>query len=115
MSHAAFRLFTLQELSEFNGTDPSKPIYLALKNVVYDVSAKPQLYGPGGECHVFAGKDASVAYGFSAKGNKSKLKSSDFNADYSKAKLSEEEKEALENWVSYYEAAYQIVGRVERK
>ncbi|KAJ3026192.1 UNVERIFIED_CONTAM: hypothetical protein HDU68_006066 [Siphonaria sp. JEL0065] len=83
------RSMSLHELSQYNGTDPSKPIYLALRGAIYDVSSKPQLYGPGGECHMFAGKDVSKAYAMSGRGSKSGLKAADFNADYSN--LTEEE------------------------
>jgi len=50
------------DLVLYNGADPSKPIYLALNGTIYDVSASPQTYGPGGSYHVFAGKDAARAF-----------------------------------------------------
>ncbi|KAL6705580.1 hypothetical protein ACN47E_006527 [Coniothyrium glycines] len=50
------------ELSSYDGTDPKKPIYLALNGTIYDVSSSPQTYGPGGSYHVFAGKDAARAF-----------------------------------------------------
>jgi len=53
--------FTLSELAQYNGVDPSKPIYLALKGVVYDVTEKRDAYQPGGSYHILAGKDASRA------------------------------------------------------
>jgi predicted heme/steroid binding protein len=37
--------FTEAELLQYNGVDPSKPIYLALDGDVYDVSANPGMYG----------------------------------------------------------------------
>ncbi|KAJ3343772.1 hypothetical protein HDU93_006689 [Gonapodya sp. JEL0774] len=53
------RVFTPAELSEFDGKDPAKPVYLAIKGVVFDVSAGKDMYQPGKGYSVFAGKDAS--------------------------------------------------------
>ncbi|KAI8823745.1 cytochrome b5-like heme/steroid binding domain-containing protein [Fimicolochytrium jonesii] len=53
---------TESELSTYDGSDPSKPIYIGINGKVYDVSASPQYYGPGGGYHFFAGKDAARAY-----------------------------------------------------
>lgn len=41
---------------------PELPIYLALNASIYDVSASPHLYGPGGSYHFFAGRDATRAF-----------------------------------------------------
>lgn len=41
---------------------PAVPIYVALNGSVYDVSASPHLYGPGGSYHFFAGRDATRAF-----------------------------------------------------
>lgn len=53
---------TLDELSAYDGTDPKKPLYLAINGTIYDVSAGSRMYGPGGSYHVFAGTDASRAF-----------------------------------------------------
>ncbi|KAF2026779.1 cytochrome b5 [Setomelanomma holmii] len=53
---------TDQELLQYDGTDPNKPIYLALNGTIYDVSISPQTYGPGGSYHFFAGRDAARAF-----------------------------------------------------
>jgi predicted heme/steroid binding protein len=50
------------ELTKYDGSDPTKPIYLALNGTIYDVSASPQTYGPGGSYHFFAGRDAARAF-----------------------------------------------------
>ncbi|KAI9709113.1 MAG: hypothetical protein M1820_003559 [Bogoriella megaspora] len=50
------------ELLAYDGSDPTKPIYLALNGTIYDVSAGPKFYGPGGGYHFFAGKDAARAF-----------------------------------------------------
>lgn len=50
------------ELLAYDGSDPNKPIYVALNGSIYDVSAGRQLYGPGGSYHFFAGKDGARAF-----------------------------------------------------
>ncbi|KAA8521721.1 hypothetical protein F0562_012394 [Nyssa sinensis] len=52
---------TSQQLKQYDGTDPSKPIYVALKGRVFDVTTGKSFYGPGGAYAMFAGKDASRA------------------------------------------------------
>ena len=46
----------------FNGSDSSKPIYLAINGTIFDVSEGRHTYGPGGSYEVFAGRDASRAF-----------------------------------------------------
>ncbi|KAH8678132.1 hypothetical protein BX600DRAFT_493459 [Xylariales sp. PMI_506] len=53
---------TLAELAQFDGSDPSKPIYLAINGTIYDVSANQRTYGQGGSYNVFAGTDASRGF-----------------------------------------------------
>ncbi|KAJ3253206.1 hypothetical protein HDU77_004696 [Chytriomyces hyalinus] len=96
--------FTPQQLAEFNGTDESKPVYLALKGVVYNVSSARKMYGPGSGYAVFAGKDASRALGMSS------MKPEDCVADYST--LNAEQMETLDKWVLFYQKKYDIVGVV---
>ncbi|EFQ94810.1 hypothetical protein CFE70_004352 [Pyrenophora teres f. teres 0-1] len=50
------------ELALYDGSDPKKPIYLALNGTIYDVSISPSTYGPGGSYHFFAGRDAARAF-----------------------------------------------------
>ena len=39
---------TEEELKQYDGTNPDEPIYLAIDGTIYDVSASPAFYGPGG-------------------------------------------------------------------
>ncbi|KAF2642190.1 hypothetical protein P280DRAFT_396832 [Massarina eburnea CBS 473.64] len=50
------------QLLAYDGTDATKPILLALNGTIYDVSASPTTYGPGGSYHFFAGRDAARAF-----------------------------------------------------
>jgi len=53
------KLFTVDELKQYDGSDSSKPIYVAMKGIVFDVSKSSETYLPGKSYSVFAGKDAS--------------------------------------------------------
>ncbi|KAH7055859.1 cytochrome b5-like heme/steroid binding domain-containing protein [Macrophomina phaseolina] len=55
-------LLTDEQLAAYDGSDPSKPIYLALNGTIYDVSPGRHFYGPGGGYHFFAGRDAARAF-----------------------------------------------------
>lgn len=52
--------FSLSELSKYDGTDTSKPIYIGYEGRVYDVSAGRDYYQPGGTYHSLAGKDSTI-------------------------------------------------------
>lgn len=52
---------TLEELKPFDGSDPKKPLLMAIKGNIYDVSRSRMFYGPGGPYALFAGRDASRA------------------------------------------------------
>ncbi|KAK4496931.1 hypothetical protein PRZ48_011380 [Zasmidium cellare] len=53
---------TESELKAYDGTDPDKPIYLGINGTIFDVSASPAFYGPGGHYHHFVGRDATRAW-----------------------------------------------------
>ncbi|KAI1343920.1 cytochrome b5 [Xylariaceae sp. FL0016] len=53
---------TPSELALYDGTDETKPIYVAINGTVYDVSANRRTYGPGGSYRFLAGADAARAY-----------------------------------------------------
>lgn len=46
-SSTIFRSYTPKELHEFNGKDESKPIYIAIGGLVFDVTKGKTFYGPG--------------------------------------------------------------------
>ncbi|GJN74468.1 cytochrome b5-like Heme/Steroid binding domain-containing protein [Purpureocillium lilacinum] len=53
---------TPEQLAQYDGSDPEKPLYLAINGTIYDVSNGRRMYGPGGSYSVFAGCDAARAY-----------------------------------------------------
>ncbi|KKK15925.1 hypothetical protein P175DRAFT_0431262 [Aspergillus ochraceoroseus IBT 24754] len=55
-------ILTPDQLALHDGTDPSLPIYLAINGTIFDVSANPHTYGPGGGYHFFTGRDATRAF-----------------------------------------------------
>ncbi|ODN77857.1 hypothetical protein L202_04971 [Cryptococcus amylolentus CBS 6039] len=95
---------TLAELAKHDGSDPSKPIYLAIKGKVFDVTAKREMYGPGRGYNVFAGKDGSKGLGMSS------LDPGDAVADFSG--LNETQMNTLNQWEAFFTKRYNIVGRV---
>ncbi|KAF9968718.1 hypothetical protein BGZ70_009640 [Mortierella alpina] len=99
------RIFTSEELKEHDGTEENSTIYVAIKGTVFDVTAKKAMYGPGGGYHCFAGRDASKALGMSS------LKVEDCVADYSG--LTEKELKTMEDWYTFFEKRYPIVGKTQ--
>ncbi|KZT41122.1 cytochrome b5 [Sistotremastrum suecicum HHB10207 ss-3] len=57
------RVFSPKMLAQFDGTDPDRPIYIAIDGVVYDVTAGAKTYGKGGSYNTMAGVDATRSYG----------------------------------------------------
>lgn len=52
---------TTDSLQVYCGYDFMKPILIAIRGLVYDVSDQRELYGPGKPLHVYAGKEISRA------------------------------------------------------
>ncbi|KAJ7161916.1 cytochrome b5 [Mycena crocata] len=96
--------FTLAQLKEFDGSNPSRPIYVSIKGTVFDVSAKSDVYGLGKSYNIFAGKDGSKGLGMSS------LKEEHAVPDYSD--LNEADRKVLDDWHGFFTKRYNIVGRV---
>lgn len=92
---------TLQQLKQYDGSDQSKPIYVAVKGRVFDVTAGKTFYGPGGSYCMFAGNDASRAL--------AKMSKNDEDVCGSLDGLSEKEMETLNDWEKKFEAKYPVV------
>ncbi|MFX6571571.1 cytochrome b5-like heme/steroid binding domain-containing protein, partial [Acinetobacter baumannii] len=95
---------TPQQLKLYDGTDSSKPIYVAIRGKIYDVTTGKSFYGPGGAYALFAGKDATRALAKMSKSEEDVIPSIDG--------LSEKEIGVLIDWEKKFEAKYPIVGTV---
>lgn len=95
---------TPQQLAQYNGTDASKPLYVAVKGRIFDVTNGKSFYGPGGPYAMFAGKDASRAL--------AKMSKNDEDVTPSLDGLSDKEIGVLNDWEKKFEAKYPVVGRV---
>ncbi|KAL0358969.1 UNVERIFIED_CONTAM: Membrane steroid-binding protein 1 [Sesamum angustifolium] len=94
-----------EELKEYDGSDPKKPLLMAIKSQIYDVSQSRMFYGPGGPYALFAGKDASRALA------KMSFEEKDLNGDLTG--LGVFELEALQDWEYKFMSKYVKVGTVK--
>ena len=95
---------TIEELSKYDGTDPFKPLLVAIRGQIFDVQKSVDFYGPGKSYSVYAGREVSRALG------KMSLKESDCNGDLSD--LTEKELSVLSQWEDKFHTKYPLVGRV---
>lgn len=98
------RLFSERMLAQFDGSDSTKPIYLAIDGDVYDVT-QGKVYHPGGSYHILAGADAARAF---ATGCFKDHRTHDLRG------LSDAELKSIEHWKNFYKdhKNYFKVGRV---
>ncbi|OBA24445.1 cytochrome b5 [Metschnikowia bicuspidata var. bicuspidata NRRL YB-4993] len=99
--------FVPSTLSKYDGKNDTK-VFIAIKGVVFDVTAGKGFYGPGGPYENFAGRDASRGLALNSF-DPSVLTALNEPLD-TLADLSLEEKESLENWKLHFEKKYIIVG-----
>ncbi|KAF4691934.1 hypothetical protein FOZ60_014422 [Perkinsus olseni] len=98
----ASKVFGPQLLSMYDG-ETTGEVYVALKGIVYDVTHRRDLYGPGGRYHLFAGKDATRAFALMS------FKPEDIENSRSTEGFGDENWQALQEWVDKYEK-YDKVG-----
>ncbi|KAK7315024.1 hypothetical protein VNO77_33556 [Canavalia gladiata] len=97
---------TEEELKAYDGSDPEKPLLMAIKGQIYDVSQSRMFYGPGGPYALFAGKDASRALA------KMSFEDKDLTGDISG--LSPFELESLQDWEYKFMGKYVKVGTIKK-
>ncbi|OWM75624.1 membrane steroid-binding protein 1-like [Punica granatum] len=97
---------TEEELKQYDGTDPKKPLLMAIKGQIYDVSQSRMFYGPGGPYALFAGKDASRALA------KMSFEEKDLTGDISG--LGPFELDALQDWEYKFMSKYVKVGTIKK-
>jgi len=113
--------FTPEELSKYDGTVDSKPVYVAVKGscvtpdsqtgTIFDVTPRKEMYcmcltahnkAPGKGYSIFAGKDASRALGMSS------LKPEHAVSDYTT--LTPQQMKVLDDWVRAASMTYTAPG-----
>ncbi|KAJ1833620.1 Dihydrodipicolinate synthase [Coemansia sp. RSA 2706] len=105
-----YRQWTKRQIAEFTGAD-GKPILIALDGKVYDVSAGRGFYGPGSAYNVFAGRDASrllAKQEFDDGVTEDELDAAIDSLD----DLTDEDREALDSYVSLFSVKYHLVGEL---
>ncbi|KAL6883531.1 hypothetical protein ACP4OV_010945 [Aristida adscensionis] len=97
---------TEEELRQYDGSDPEKPLLMAIKGQIYDVSQSRSFYGPGGSYEMFAGRDASRALA------KMSFEPQDLTGDI--AGLTPVELGSLNDWEYKFTSKYVKVGTIKR-
>jgi len=95
-----------EDLRQYDGSDPKKPLLMAIKGQIYDVTQSRMFYGPGGPYALFAGKDASRALA------KMSFEPQDLTGDVSG--LGPFELDALQDWEYKFMSKYVKVGTVKK-
>ncbi len=98
------RDYTLSEIAVYDGSDPSKPLLIAIRGYVYDVTQGRDFYGPGGPYGMFAGKDCTRALA------KMAFEEELFTGELDG--LDPDEVDKLEEWIEMFEGKYRRVGRL---
>ena len=105
-SPLAYRDYKLEELLPYNGHDRPE-ILLAVDQRIYDVTSAAHHYGPGGGYAALAGRDASRSL---ATHRVPKLAKGGVQAWDDLHDLSESERNALNDWVAFFDHKYPRVG-----
>ncbi len=101
-----FKLLTLEELALYAGTDDAKPIYLAVRGVVFNVTQGRDFYGPDG-AYPFAGRECARALA------KYSVEIEDCTDDLTGCSLAE--LDALRDWEARFHSKYPVVGKIVKK
>jgi membrane-associated progesterone receptor component len=92
------------ELKKYDGSDETKPILLAAKGIIFDVTRGRDFYGKGGPYNAFTGIDCSRALG------KVSLEKEDLCGNVKDFAASQ--RDVLNDWVRKFEAKYPVVGKL---
>lgn len=95
-------LLTDSEMASYDGSDPSKPIYIAINGTVWDVSSNPRTYGPGGSYSVFSGKDCARAFATNCLNH----------LTHDIRDIKSDERRRLQGWEDWFDDKYFRVGEV---
>lgn len=100
------RLFTLSELSKYDGSNYDKPLLLSFAGDVYDVSSGERQYGKQGAYSFAAGRD--VSRGFCVNCFQDVCLLSDLGG------MSAEQNSKRDQWHAMFERTYPRVGYVSK-
>jgi len=92
---------TEDELEMYNGSQPDKPIYIALSGKVYDVSTALDWYGPKATYSAFAGRACTRGISLPS------LKQEDIHDDVSD--FTEEQLVNLKYWNDFFNEKYPVI------
>lgn len=95
---------TIEELSKCNGMDPYRPLLVAIRGKIFNVSRGVEFYGPGKAYGVYAGKEISRALG------KMSLDEADCNGEL--GDLTEKQMTVLAQWEEKFTKKYPVVGEI---
>lgn len=98
---------TEEELRAYNGSDSEKPLLMAIRGQIYDVSTSKMFYGPGSSYAMFAGRDASRALALLS------FKPEDINGNLEG--LGDAELQILLDWECKFMEKYDRVGQLVLK
>ena len=101
---AAAQRYSEDELSRYNGSDPSLPLLLAMAGKVHDVSTAPEHYGAGAPYAAFAGRAATRGIVLPS------LSERDISDDV--ADFTDEQHVKLAEWTTFFERKYAVVGKL---
>lgn len=98
--------WTEAELAEYDGSkDEEGPILFAADGLVFNVWKGRNFYGPGGEYHIFAGRDATRLL--------ARTMVEEETEEESKKPLNVAERAALAGWIFTFKGKYDIVGKLK--
>ncbi|RLV95699.1 putative steroid-binding protein 3 [Spathaspora sp. JA1] len=112
--------YTRAQLSKYNGIDDPQ-IYVAIRGIIYDVTANEANYGPGKAYHKLVAKDVSRLLGLnrlvlpvSAAPAPEEAYGEDLTlTTWYTEDLDDKQNGIIDNWITFFEKRYHIVGVVE--
>lgn len=105
-----FKTYTPPDLINFDGRD-NKPVRMAVRGRVFDVSAGRNFYGPGGPYENFAGRDATRGLACGSFDEEMLTKDLEGPLDDLHG-LGDDEFESLQGWEDRFNEKYLVVGRL---
>ena len=94
------KAYTLEELKSYT----KDPIYIAVRDKVYDVTSGSTFYGEDGPYGKLAGRDATFA-----------LAKMETDPDKCESTLNDSENKVLSDWIAKFDSKYAVVGYISKK